>query len=193
MTLGSYLEDYIAAASYFHQLAPFYSKEGWSLLEINMLDMYAQCLKQLSRADDYIRIGLKVVAKLACGNATASRYRWRQDTMSFGLTELILASRQVDQAISVPMDSYFCGIVIDPYPRPHADHDGFQMKIHVHSLMQEVLEAQQIQISLISVEDDHRSELSLTTNIIYSLKPGTTIVFVETNVGSNPIHLISRS
>lgn len=158
-----------------------------------MLDMYAQCLKKMGRDDDYIRIGLKIVAKLAGGNATASRDRWRQDTMSFSLTELISASRKVDHAIAVPMDSYFGSIVLDPYPRPYDDHDGFQLQIQVHSLMQEVLEPQHIQMNLVSVDDDHRSELCLTTNVTHSLKPGITKVLVGTNVCSNPVNLMSGS
>lgn len=160
---------------------------------MSMLDMYAQCLKHLDRCNDYIRIGLKILAKLARENVTMSMNPWTQRTISFSLTDLISASTSLSQPVSVSMDSCFGSIVLDPYPLPCEAQDGFRLQIQIHNLMQEVLEAQHIKINLVSAEGDHRSELCLATNVTSSLKPGVSKIFLQTNVGESPKNLTSIS
>lgn len=178
----SHLRDCTVAASYFHQLAPFYSKDGWSHLEMSMLDMYAQCLKLIGRDDDYVRIGLKMIAKLADMDRMASGDQLMGKAMSFSLTDLVSASRLLVQPILVPIESYFGSIALDPYPRPYDDHDGFQLQLRVRNLTFVAIEAHHIQIKIVSVQDYQHSELFLTASGIHCLQPGTANILVGTNV-----------
>lgn len=178
----SHLEDFAAAASYFHQLAPFYAKEGWGHLEISMLDMYAQCLKRLSKKDDYVRIGLKIVAKLANLKSTATEGQQSQNNVSFSLTKLIDVSRVLTHPATVSMDSYFGSIILDQFSCPYEDRDGFQIHLQIRSYMQETMEAHHVQVNLISTEDDRQSGLCLVTNTTYFIEPGITKISVGTNV-----------
>ena len=60
--------DYNAAVSYIHKLATFYAKDDWNTLEMSMLRMYAQCLQKTNRDEEYVRVGLKIVAKVVREN-----------------------------------------------------------------------------------------------------------------------------
>src|SRR6266536_6553729 len=63
--LKYFLQDYGAAASYFYRMTPFYGEGGWTQVELSMLVMYAECLKELQRKEEYVRVVLKLLSKAA--------------------------------------------------------------------------------------------------------------------------------
>jgi trafficking protein particle complex subunit 10 len=63
--LNSQSGDYSAAATYFGRLVPLYAQDRWSTIEDSLLSVYARCLKELHRKDEYVRIELALLAKYA--------------------------------------------------------------------------------------------------------------------------------
>lgn len=181
LTANSYLEDYAAAASYFHQLAPFYAKNDWSHLETSVLETYAQCLKQLDRNMEYINIALQILAKTVQRHRTIPQHR-TLERASGHLGDLIAASESLDDHISVPMDSYFRDIGLEPFLRHYESHDGFQLLLRFQNLMPETFEAHKIRVRITTVEKEPRYEIWLATEGVQKLEPGSARVLLGSNV-----------
>ena len=173
------LEDYVAAASYFHQLAPFYAKNGWGRLEMSVLEMYAQCLKHLGRNEEYIDIAFRILAKTVQQSRTLP-YQNVEDT-SGHLGSLIVASKSLSKHVSIPMDAYFKDIRLDPYLHHHENHDGFQLSLQFRSLLPESLQAQKICVRLVTIEEPPY-DIWLATGGVESLGPGSVKVLLNSKV-----------
>lgn len=174
--------DYGVAASYFHQLAPFYAKDDWASLEMSMLNMYAECLKNMSRDEEYIQVGLKIVAKLVRENEAPFFIQPTDGPEPLSISKLIHASRSLGKPISISMNSYFRSIAVDPYLHHCKDHDGFQLQLRLCNCTLEAVEAQQIQVQIISTEEEHHSELWLTAEGSHVLEPGIVTILLGTKV-----------
>ncbi len=61
--LKFHLNDFAAATSFFYRMTPFYGERGWEEIEMRMLVLYSQCLRELKRNDEYARVTLKLLAK----------------------------------------------------------------------------------------------------------------------------------
>lgn len=178
--------DYNAAASYFHQLAPFYAKDDWDSLEMSMLRMYAQCLQKTNRDEEYIRVGLKIVAKVVRENKSLFRVQPNIASKALGFADLILASRSLGEPISVSIDNYFGDISLDPYPKHYNDHDGFQLQLRLRNRTSQALEAEQIRVQIVSSEEDQQSNLWLAADGMHILAPGAATILVGTKVDLSP-------
>ncbi|KAL2041608.1 hypothetical protein N7G274_005392 [Stereocaulon virgatum] len=187
------LKDYSMAASYFRQLAPFYAKDGWSNLETVMLDMYTQCLKYLGRIEDYVHVALRTLAKAVRSTSramTESRIgsfeqprTWHTlSSTSVCLKDIIAASVSLDQPVSVPMDKYFDNIRLDTHILHSPDHDGFTLNLQLRNLIPEDMEAVTVRARLISVGEEQRSELWLTTEGVRVVKPGMARITLRSNI-----------
>lgn len=192
LSASSLLEEYEVAASYFRQLAPFYAKDDWSDLEMLTLDLYAQCLHHLERNEDYVRIGLKMMAKTIRRKATIG---WHSQTHSMKLSNrrqppqsatgslsgILSTSNLLKEQISLPMDTYFDRIDMGRYVRHSLDDDGFQFPLVLRSLFPESFLAESVRVQILSVEEDQRSELWLYANG-QNIEPGTSRIWLRSNV-----------
>ncbi len=159
------LKDYKSAASYFDQLASFYGKSDWLLLEVAMLGMHAQCLKQLGRTESFIQVTFKAIAvrkgRLELSNHTDSP-----------LSEILTASTSLLQPLTISLDDHFQDLKLDPYLRHYPDHDGFQMVLHLRSLLPEPFQADTVRIKIISAEKDRSGEHWLSTEGLQEVRRG---------------------
>lgn len=181
--------DYSAAVSYFHNLAPFYAKDDWSTLEMSMLSIYAQCLQKTNRDEEYVRVGLKIVAKVVRDSKNLFKVQQNIISKALCLPDLILASRSLGEPISVSIDSYFGDISLDPYPQHYNDHDGFQLQLKFQNRTSQALEVEQIRVQIVSLEEDHQSSLWLAAEGVHILAPGAATILVGTKVSL----ILSRS
>ena len=145
------LKDYKSAASYFDQLAAFYGKTDWMRLEITMLDMHAQCLKELGRAEAYVRVALKAIAAQKEGPGTS----YHTDC---SLIDVITVSESLLQPMTVSLDDHFRSIQLDPYLHHYSDHDGFQMLLSLQNLLPDAFRADTIRIKITSADKDRAGE-----------------------------------
>lgn len=183
LKLTSHLGDYATAASYFAQLAHLYAQDGWARLELNMLNMYAYCLKQMSQHEEYIQIRLKIVAKLNLEHAP--QFLGTSGKKTSSLTDLLSASAALTHRLTVPMGNYFGSISVDPYIRPYEDHDGFCLQIRLANLTSDAIKAQEVQVKLIPTDEDHQTELWLGTTDVNLRSQGAVSIIVGTKVCEN--------
>ena len=146
-----HLKDYKSAVSYFDQLASFYGKGDWITLEFAMLDMHAQCLKELGRTESFIQVTLKAMALQKEGLDLSSH------TYS-SLSEIITDSSSLLQPLTVPLDDHFHDVKVNPYLLHYPNHDGFQMILCLRSLLPESFQADTVRIKLISAEKERSGE-----------------------------------
>jgi hypothetical protein len=148
---------------------------------MNMLNMYAHCLKELNQMEEYVQAGLKIVGKLVLEDCTTSRIRGTLDRKASSLTELISASTAIDKQLPVPMQDFFGNIYVDPYARSYDDHDGFCLQLELTNLTSDVIQAQLVQIKLVNAEDHHLG-LLLVADHVTSIQPGVAAILVGTKV-----------
>ena len=192
MLACSLLEDYEVAASYFRQLAPFYSKDDWSGLELLTLDLYAQCLHHMQRNDDYNRVGLRILAETVRSNAAVRQQpqvnpmklvHTRQPPRSAvgSVSGVLSASKSLKENLPVPMDTYFDRIEMGLYVRHSPDDDGFEFPLILGSLFPESFLAESVGVQILSVKEDQRSELWLHASC-QNIEPGTSRIWLRSNV-----------
>ena len=189
----SQLKDYGVAASYFRQLAPFYANTKWSALERAMLDRYALCLKELKQYEDYVRISLKILAKVIRDSVTVERemrshYRNPQETKPcFGgardyLSSTLAASKLCKIEFSVSLEDYFGNIELGKDIRHFPHQDGFELDLNIRSFLPEELVAQSVQVRLLPQKAEYRSELWLSTERAQPIKSGFARVCLQSKV-----------
>lgn len=157
-----------------------------------MLDLYAQCIHHMERNEDYVRIGLKVLAKTIRSKAAikqqpqetltklANIHQPRQCAMG-SLSGILSASKSLKELVSLPMDTYFDPIDMGMYVRHSPDDDGFQFPLVLRSLLPESFLAESVRVQILSVEEDQRSELWLHANG-QNIEPGTSSIWLGSNV-----------
>ena len=172
--MNSHLEDYAVAASYFHQLAPFYAQNEWSELEIAILGMYAKCLKRLSRTEEYVRITLKLLAKEVLLRDGVSSSKRATSVISTGatpktskgyLTDVVTVSKTFQEPIIVPMIGYFSKIQADTHILHDDDMDGFAINLSFQYLMLDSIESKDVKLRLISSTEGSNREIWLSAEV----------------------------
>lgn len=183
------MENYISAASYFHQLATFYYNNDWTRLEIPMLDLYAQTLKHIDRKEDFCQVGLHLLA------TTTSRERASYVSAEEGVTQEILnlshylqdvlnVSKSLARPLSAPLHHYFGGIFLDPYIHHYEERDGFYMSLKLQNQMPKPLAAHEVQVKIVNVIDEQPCVIWLKTAITELLQPGINEITVQSTVCS---------
>ena len=203
LTTHSQLKQYDVAASYFRQLAPFYAKDEWSNLEIVMLNMYAECLNHLQRTEDYVRVASRALAKMVqnqlgatgeprTGSANLLSTEQNPSYTTVSLRDIIAASTLLEQPLSVPMDQYFDHVVLDKYIHHFTAHDGFALFLKFRSLLPGSLEADSVQVRLISAGEEQRSELWLTVDGLQIIRAGHNKIKLRSKVSSEKVFKRNR-
>lgn len=180
------------AASYFRQLGPFYAKDEWSDLELLTLDLYAQCLGHIGRNEDYVRIGLKTLAKKIqikadirqqprINSMKIESIRQPPPSAASSLSGILRTSKLLKEHIGLPMETYFDRIDMGMYVHHSSDDDGFQFPLVFRSLLLESFFAESVRVQLLSIEEDQRSELWLHANG-QEIGPGTSKIWLRAKV-----------
>ncbi|OJJ49867.1 hypothetical protein ASPZODRAFT_128418 [Penicilliopsis zonata CBS 506.65] len=174
--------DYAAAASYFHQLAPFYGNKHWVVLEGTMLEMYAQCLKELNRTEEYARSILRLLAKYAA--YSQSRLSERQKTLEASsifteespvasyVQELFDTSGVLQRDVSAPLTDFFADLQFSPAIIHHEDRDGFQIEMSLRFLLGKQIDVDSIKVRLVNAvgsQNEHWIEKSSKFTVKSSL------------------------
>ncbi|KAH0559500.1 hypothetical protein GP486_003985 [Trichoglossum hirsutum] len=201
--LKFHLGDYATAAAYFHRMAPFYAEEGWSLVETSMLVMYARCLKEMRRNEEYIDVALKLLAKAVAREKRLVSRRRGGDTGMFGrdlgfepndcfdgrvvatrgyVQDLASLSKELSLEITVQMSRYFDDIYVEPYPRHPSDRDGFQLQLRMRHLLEDDLEVQSARVRIVGATGGQGREIWLESSSRFVLKKrGLSRVWVGSN------------
>ena len=159
--LRHFREDYAAAASYFHQLTPEYGDDGWAQVELSMLIMYAKCLKELGRKEEYVRVALKLLSKSARVEKEKllqkSGFEFGHQQKSFTeeavqadmyLSSLLEITASTKNEWVVPLENFFGHVEIDPTLRYQEEQDSISLRVHFQYLLTEVLQVQKAKVRL---------------------------------------------
>ncbi|KAK7940754.1 tmem1 family protein [Apiospora aurea] len=152
--LKYHMGDYAAAAAFFYRTTPFFGESGWSLLELSMLVMYSDCLKQLQRKDEYVKVVLKLLSKAASAEKERKRQRsvFRigkkeekeeektanypdNDAIKGFVSQLLTETKGITNEARVPLANFFYDIEIDSTPEYHDGRDSFSVVLKATSLL----------------------------------------------------------
>ncbi|KAL4809386.1 TMEM1 family protein [Aspergillus unguis] len=184
--------DYGAAASYFHQIAPFYGNQRWAILEGVMLEMYARCLKELNRNDEYVRMAVRLLAKYAV--YTESQLSSREKTLEASsifaeealvseyVEELFGAARELQKEVSAPLTDFFGDLDVKPVILHYKDRDGFQLQLYLRFLLGKRIDVDSIKIRLVCANASaSSSEHWIETSGKSAIKSSPTRILVDSS------------
>lgn len=180
--------DYASAASYFHQIAPFYGDGHWNLLEGTALELYAQCLKHLDRNEEYVRVLLKLLAKYAAEKKPLKQHAPMSMMTREYIHELVTNSSKMQKVISAPLDDFFGDVEVDPTIRRNGNSDGFQLQLSWRPLLGTKIKLQSVRVRLVSTSDPQASDIWLESPEPETATVSTGAILVGTNVSAKVKH-----
>ncbi|EQL37603.1 TMEM1 family protein [Blastomyces dermatitidis ER-3] len=201
--------DYATAASFFHQMAPFYASCRWGVLEGVMLELYGRCLKHLGRKDDYVRVLLKLLGNYAgvaqSGRKTGAPQGKRISSAapsSFSPVARTLASSYVDDLFevsqslptefSVPLNEFFGGIDISPTIHHFEDKDGILVELSLRFLLGSSIDVDNVKMRLVNSAGVHNSEIWLENVDDVVVKSTTSRILLHSFVSVHGKYLVDR-
>ena len=193
--LKYHLQDYAAAASYFYRMTPFYGESGWAEIELSMLVLYAECLKQLQRKEEYVRVVLKLLSKAAAVENERIRNKaafklgqvndFHHDAMvptEPYLEELLQITKTLQHEVQVPLQNFCAYIEVEGTPKYHPEQDSYALQIRLRYLLQEDMTIEKVSVKLGSTGGDLSRDLWLESEGSVVMKPGEVTFTVQSNV-----------
>ncbi|KAJ8059389.1 hypothetical protein OCU04_012340 [Sclerotinia nivalis] len=193
--LKFHLKDYAAAASYFYRITPFYGDASWTQVEVSLLVMYAKCLEELSRNDEYVKVVLKLLARVAM---MEKEKLTRKSAFKFGpmstfdegdvmfsdtyLNELLLITQTLSRDIHVPLQDYFSRIEVDGTPQYHTSQDSFGLHLRLQYLLKEDFNIDKARVRIIPLMGGPGREIWLETNAAIMFTKGWNKLYVQSNI-----------
>ncbi|KAJ5180676.1 hypothetical protein N7492_003886 [Penicillium capsulatum] len=187
--------DYEAAASYFHQMAPFYGNKFWVVLEGTMLELYARCLKELNRNEDYVRMMLRLLSKFAAHTQSQLSVRQKalsappsileQDQLSGYVTDLFEGLGALQKDVTASLTDFFADLRVDPAIRLYEDKDGFQIQMSLRFLLGPQIDIDSIKVRLVSANGSQNAEHWIEGSTKFMIKSSITKVLIDS---SNILH-----
>ncbi|KAL2257614.1 hypothetical protein VTK26DRAFT_9406 [Humicola hyalothermophila] len=194
--LKFHLGEHNAAAFYFYRAIPFFGKSGWTLLELSMLVMYARCLKELQKLDDYVNFALRQLlckaaaaerdkleqkSRFRIGLASATQYPDSSAIAGF-LTDLLDVSNSLEKDVRIPLASLFCGMGLDGPPFYDDGQDSFSLFLDLHSLLVDEFEATSVSLRISGITAGGNKEIWLQSKGPITIRPGPNKVRVQSTV-----------
>ena len=193
--LKFHIEDYGAAASYLYRMTLFYGEDGWTQIELSLLVMYAKCLKELERKDDYVRIALKLLSRAA--RAEKERIASRSATKIGGisafsheelvpdepyLADVLQITATFQREVQVPLYNYFSQVEVDGTTRYHPGKDSFALQLRLRYLLDEDISIDKARVRITPTIGDIGREIWLESDITVVFKKGIVKFVVQSNV-----------
>ncbi|BDD59745.1 hypothetical protein MAP00_004937 [Monascus purpureus] len=194
--------DYATAATYFHQISPFYGNNHWVVLEGAMLEMYARCLKELKKNEEHVRVMLRLLAKFAAYDQAKLSNRAKALGLSSTFSEEALVSKYVEELfetanslpkeISVPLSDFFADLHINPAVIHYGDRDGFQMQLALRYLLGKQISIDSIKIRLVNALHSQNNEHWLENSRKFVIKPSSTKILIDSSMTLQGKYLVDR-
>ncbi|KAG9957193.1 hypothetical protein KCU61_g9292, partial [Aureobasidium melanogenum] len=194
------LGDVAQAATYFQRSSTTFSKTSWSYVHGEMLRIYAKCLKELHRRDEYMRVMLSLLGKVVARRTASELPRVRSTSawldeetvdVSGVLGELVSFSEELPYNFTASMSDFFAGIDVSPEIALHPDQDGFGLNVRFKHLLDDDLQIDRVKLRLVLVTDASQ-EILLQSDGPLELKRGLTNLQVHSNVTTYGHYLIDK-
>ena len=161
--LKFHIGDYASAAQYFQRIVPKYLENAWSYVQAEMLRVYARCLKELHRRDEFMRVTLGLLSKVAARNRDKQSLTIHSDRQPQPLTwldedavdvhgslaELVTLSTELTYNFTAQLGDFFSDLVVSPEIIQYPNKDGFVMTIECRFLIDDVLTFEKARMRLI--------------------------------------------
>jgi hypothetical protein len=184
--------DYEAAASYFHQMAPFYGSKLWVVLEGIMLELYSRCLKELNRNEDYVRMMLKLLAQFATYSQSKLSSRQKslsiptsivqQEQLSGYVADLFEGAKGLQKDVTASLADFFADLQVDPAIRLYDDKDGFQIQLSLRFLLGPEINIDSVKVRLVSASSSQHVEHWIEGSANFTIKSSTTKILIDSSV-----------
>lgn len=184
--------DYETAASCFHQMAPFYGSKLWVVLEGTMLELYARCLKELNRNEDYVRMMLRLLSKFAAYKQSQLSTRQKtlsappsileQDQLKGYVTDLFEGLGALQKDVTASLTDFFADLHVDPAIRLYDDKDGFQIQMSLRFLLGPQVEIDTIKVRLVSANSSQNAEHWVEGVAKFVVKSSATKILIDSSV-----------
>ncbi|KAF5855411.1 hypothetical protein ETB97_009245 [Aspergillus alliaceus] len=194
--------DYGAAASYFHQITPFYGSKQWTILEGVMLEMYARCLKELQRSEEYARMSLRLLSKFAIHKQSSLSIRQKtldassifteEELVSQYVEELFQVSSALQKEVSAPLTDFFADLHVNPAIIHYKDKDGFQLQLSLRFLLGKRIEVDSMKIRLVGSGGSQSNEYWLELSSKTTIKSSSTRVLVDSSMTLQGKYYVDR-
>lgn len=192
--------NYNAAASHFHQIAPFYGNKHWNILEGAILEMYARCLKELERSEEYARLLLRLLAKFAShaqANLTGHQQKVHGNSslllpVSPYVDELFETSGSLQKEVPASLTDFFADLRVDPVVLHYKDKDGFQMQLHLRFLLGPQVDIDAIKVRLVGASGLQSSEHWIEASAKAVVKSSSTRLLIDSSVSNYLVLYSSR-
>ena len=184
--------NYEAAASDFHQMAPFYGSKLWVVLEGSMLELYARCLKELKRNEDFVRVMLRLLAKFAAYAQSKLSIRQRAlstppsilqlEQLAGYVSDLFQCAGSLPKDVTASMPEFFADLRIDPAIRLYDDKDGFQIQLSLRFLLGPQIEIDSSRSVSVSASDSQTAEHWIEASTHFLVKSSMTKILIDSSV-----------
>lgn len=184
--------DYEAAASYFHQMAPFYGSKLWVVLEGTMLELYSRCLKELKRNEDYVRMLLRLLAKFAAHSQSKLSPKQKslsaptsileQEQLAGYVSDLFEGAGSLQKDVTASLVDFFADLHVEPAIRLYDDKDGFQIQLSLRYLLGPQIEIDSLKVRLVSATNSQNAEHWIEGSTSLVIKSSTTKILVDSSV-----------
>ncbi|KAI4724479.1 hypothetical protein E4T49_07786 [Aureobasidium sp. EXF-10728] len=194
------LGDVAQAATYFQRSSSTFAKTSWSYVHAEMLRIYAKCLKDLHRRDEYMRVMLSLLGKVVTHRTTRALPRVRNSSawldeetvdVSGVLGELVSFSDELPYNFTTSMSDFFAGIEVGAEIVLHPDQDGFGLNVRFKHLLDDDLKIDRVRLRLVLVSDASQ-EILLQSDGPLELKRGLTELQVHSKVTTYGHYLIDK-
>ncbi|KAJ5664026.1 hypothetical protein N7507_004757 [Penicillium longicatenatum] len=194
--------DYETAASYFHQMAPFYGSRNWTVLEGSMLELYARCLRELKRHEDYVRMVLKLLSKFASYSQSQLSDRQRalsrptsmleQEQLSGYVSDLFQGLGCLQKDVTTSLVDFFADFQVDPAIRLYDDKDGFQIQMELRFLLGPQIEIDSIKVRLVSASPSQSVEHWIEGSTKVVIKSTKTKILIDSPTTLQGKYVVDR-
>ena len=186
-------KEYMGAANYFQDLAAFYARSDWVDLEVAILKMYGYCLKKLDKKEEYIRTGLRMLARSARSKSawynTKNVLDRAEDAgggISNDIQSLVVESKCLKVPIVVNMEELFSKIHIQQYIQHGEEDDSFSLLLTFNSLLSDAFVAE-AKVRMLSSSENPSRENWLSSKGAVRIGPGHCLVEVFSKASSSEI------
>jgi trafficking protein particle complex subunit 10 len=193
--LKVYLHDFDAAVDFFYKIVPFFGESGWSLLELSMLILFAQCLRELQRKGEYVTAVLKLLTKAAAAEKDRLRQKsavrrgsnaeveYPESSALRGFVECLLeAAKSLSTEVRVPLSHLFTDVRFIGSPRYHAERDSFSLTLRMRSLLVDEIKFETIRLRLAPINTGSMQDIWVDSLAPAIVKPGVNSVTLSCNV-----------
>lgn len=175
--------DYSEALLHFSSIAPRLDEAKWVGIDLRISRLYALCLKELGRKDDFIRITLELQRKTQA-LPEASKFKVVEQQAQTLVSLAIESSLELQANYEAALDAHFADIDIAQYITHTTQSDGFQIIFMARSLLGDRIVVDHIRLQLVSV-DNSDVTICLMTSSPVELAEGLFETVLKSNVSFN--------